>query len=299
MVNLAVRADIPMQLISVRDIGAFAAIAFDRPEHFLGRTVELAGDVLTPPQIAETFGRACGLPARFRQTPIEQVRAFDEQLAQMFTFFNDHPADPTDVRAAGGTPRPDAAGDLAAHDRLETLSTESGQLCTDGLLVPPGGGRRIQTMTLKAGAEQSKVWSTFEAEVPPGFDVGAHLHHRAEEVFYVLEGELDLLAFQPTAHANGDWRTWESETGATVFRGGPGSFMLRARRVPACVLQPGIRTGPDALPRVAVGGRDLPTGTHRPAGDRGTTGPGRNRGTAAPPRHPGQVTPLMNRPPGE
>ena len=27
---------------------------------------------------------------------------------------------------------------------------------TDGLLLPPGGGRKIQTMTLKAGAEQSK-----------------------------------------------------------------------------------------------------------------------------------------------
>jgi uncharacterized protein YbjT (DUF2867 family) len=99
VVNLAVRADLPMQLISVRDIGAFAAIAFDRPEQFLGRTVEIAGDVLTPVQIAETFGRACGLPARFRQTPIEQIRAFDDQLAQMFTFFNDHPAAPPNLAA--------------------------------------------------------------------------------------------------------------------------------------------------------------------------------------------------------
>lgn len=90
---------------------------------------------------------------------------------------------------------------------------------TDGLLLPPGGGRRIQTMTLKAGAGQSKIWSTFEAEVAPGFDVGAHLHQQAEEVFYVLEGELDLLAFQPAANAGGDWRTWESATGAPVFRG--------------------------------------------------------------------------------
>jgi uncharacterized RmlC-like cupin family protein len=97
---------------------------------------------------------------------------------------------------------------------------------TDGLLLPPGGGRRIQTMTLKAGAEQSKIWSAFEADVAPGFDVGAHLHHQAEEVFYVLEGELDLLAFQPAATASGDWRTWESATGTTVFRGGPGSFMF-------------------------------------------------------------------------
>jgi uncharacterized protein YbjT (DUF2867 family) len=99
VVSLAVRPELPMQLISVRDIGAFAAIAFDRPDQYLGRTVEIAGDALTPPQIAETFGRACGLPARFRQTPIEQVRAFDAQLAQMFTFFNEHPSELADLPA--------------------------------------------------------------------------------------------------------------------------------------------------------------------------------------------------------
>ena len=99
VVSLAVRADLPMQLIAVRDIGAFAAIAFDRPDQFLGRTVEIAGDVLTPPQIAETFGRVCGLPARFRPTPIEQIRAFDPQLAQMFTFFNEHPSEPAGLSA--------------------------------------------------------------------------------------------------------------------------------------------------------------------------------------------------------
>jgi uncharacterized protein YbjT (DUF2867 family) len=99
VVGLAVRPELPFQLISVRDIGAFAAIAFGRPGQFLGRTVEIAGDILTPPQIAGAFGRACGLPARFRQTPIEQVRAFDPQLAQMFSFFNDHPSELTDLPA--------------------------------------------------------------------------------------------------------------------------------------------------------------------------------------------------------
>ena len=99
VVNLAVRPELPMQLISVRDIGAFAAIAFDRPDQYLHRTVEIAGDVLTPPQIAETIGRVCGLPARFRQTPIEQVRSFDAQLAQMFTFFNEHPSELADLPA--------------------------------------------------------------------------------------------------------------------------------------------------------------------------------------------------------
>ena len=54
-------------------------------------------DALTPPQIAEAFGRACGRPARFRRTPIEQIRAFDEQLAQMFAFFDEHPSERADL----------------------------------------------------------------------------------------------------------------------------------------------------------------------------------------------------------
>jgi oxalate decarboxylase/phosphoglucose isomerase-like protein (cupin superfamily) len=113
---------------------------------------------------------------------------------------------------------------------------------TDGLLLPPGGGRRIQTMTLKAGAERSEIFSTFEAEVAPGFDVGAHRHQQAEEVFYVLEGELDLLAFHPSAKAGGDWRTWESDSGATVFRGGPGSFMFVPAGCPHAFFNPGSAT---------------------------------------------------------
>jgi len=69
VLGLAVRPRIPMPLIAVRDIGAFAAIAFDRLEDFLGQTVEIAGDVLTPPQIAETFGCHCGLPASRMSRP--------------------------------------------------------------------------------------------------------------------------------------------------------------------------------------------------------------------------------------
>ncbi|MFI6959464.1 NmrA/HSCARG family protein [Nocardia sp. NPDC050408] len=99
VLNLAVRADIPVSLISVHDIGAFAAIAFDRPTDFLGRTVPIAGDRLTPPQIAETFGRTAGLPARSFQVPIEQVRAFDEQVGKMFGYFNERPDEPLDLAA--------------------------------------------------------------------------------------------------------------------------------------------------------------------------------------------------------
>lgn len=109
---------------------------------------------------------------------------------------------------------------------------------TDGLLLPPGSGRRLQGMTMKLGAEHSAIWSAFEAEIAPGFDVGAHLHNNAEEVFYVVEGELDLLAFQPVGRAVGDWRSWESDSGAKVFRGGPGSFMFVPAGCPHAFFNP-------------------------------------------------------------
>ncbi|MFE1592016.1 NmrA/HSCARG family protein [Nocardia sp. NPDC058705] len=99
VLNLAVRADIPMSLISVRDIGAFAALALSRPAEYLGRTVSLAGDRLTPPQIAEALGAAASLPARSFQVPIEAVRAFDEQVAKMFAFFNERPDEALDIAA--------------------------------------------------------------------------------------------------------------------------------------------------------------------------------------------------------
>src|SRR5712691_9962612 len=75
----------------------------------------------------------------------------------------------------------------------------------DGLVLPPGAGHRIRGagMTLKVGAEQSGKWSAFEAEVAPGFDVGAHRHAEAEEIFYILAGELDLLAFEPRIRTSG------------------------------------------------------------------------------------------------
>lgn len=109
---------------------------------------------------------------------------------------------------------------------------------TDGLLLGPGAGQPIGGLTLKVGAERSTTWSGFEAEVGPGFDVGAHLHEEAEELFYVLDGELDLLAFQPHTEAVGDWRAWQSSGGQTVLRGGPGSFMYVPARCPHAFFNP-------------------------------------------------------------
>lgn len=110
-----------------------------------------------------------------------------------------------------------------------------------GLVLAPGAGAPIAAtgMTLKVGAAESAGWSVFEATVAPGFDVGAHLHGNAEELFYILDGELDLLAFEPLTRTSGDWQRWESADGAKVVRGGPGSLMYVPAGCPHAFANPG------------------------------------------------------------
>ena len=111
----------------------------------------------------------------------------------------------------------------------------------DGFVLGPGQGQRVSpAMTLKVGDKNSQAWSMFEvAGIGPGFDVGAHLHRNAEELFYVLDGQLDLLAFEPRVRTAGNWQSWQSHTGATVARGGPGSMMYVPRGCPHAFANPG------------------------------------------------------------
>ena len=105
-----------------------------------------------------------------------------------------------------------------------------------GLIVPPGQGRKLTTraqeVTFKVTAAHGALVSCFEVVVPPGFDVGAHTHSHAQEFFYVLEGELDLLAFEPTRRTAQGWQDWESADGRRVVRAGAGSCMFVPPRCP-------------------------------------------------------------------
>ena len=73
--------------------------------------------------------------------------------------------------------------------------------------------------------------SSFEVVVPPGFDVGAHVHTRSEELFFVLEGELDVLAFEPLVRTPDNWQRWQSGSGNRVVRATPGT-VVGVRRLP-------------------------------------------------------------------
>jgi uncharacterized protein YbjT (DUF2867 family) len=79
-----------LQQISVEDIGAFAAMAFQHPEKWRGRTVELAADELTMVQMAELLGRASGRRVSYVQIPWEQFHErAGEEMTRMYRWFND------------------------------------------------------------------------------------------------------------------------------------------------------------------------------------------------------------------
>jgi uncharacterized protein YbjT (DUF2867 family) len=82
--------DKPFQQVAVEDVGAFATIAFERPEEWIGREVDLAGDEQTMPEIAETFGRVIGKEISYYQVPWDQ---FEEQMGEegalMYRWFNE------------------------------------------------------------------------------------------------------------------------------------------------------------------------------------------------------------------
>ena len=86
----ALRPTTSLQMIAVEDIGFFAALAFARPQEFIGKAIELAGDSLTMPQVAETMTRVTGQPVQFVEVPLEQVAAFSQETADMLAWFNDH-----------------------------------------------------------------------------------------------------------------------------------------------------------------------------------------------------------------
>ncbi|HET8629815.1 MAG TPA: cupin domain-containing protein [Thermomicrobiales bacterium] len=114
---------------------------------------------------------------------------------------------------------------------------------TDGMVLPRGAGQTIGAaglgVTLKVSAEQARSASSFELVVSPGFDVGAHVHSQLEELFYVVEGELDLLAFEPQVRTAGNWQAWRSRAGDRVVRGGPGTLMFVPTGCPHAFANPG------------------------------------------------------------
>jgi uncharacterized protein YbjT (DUF2867 family) len=82
--------DKPFQQVAVEDVGAFATRAFENPDRWIGREVDLAGDEQSMTEIADTFGRVIGREVSYYQVPWDQ---FEEQMGEEVTvnyrWFND------------------------------------------------------------------------------------------------------------------------------------------------------------------------------------------------------------------
>lgn len=79
--------------------------------------------------------------------------------------------------------------------------------------VPPGEGEAVwavgDTYTFKGVSENTGgALALVEASIPPQSGPPPHLHHREDEAYYVLEGEIEVL--------DGD-RTFVARSGSFVF----------------------------------------------------------------------------------
>ena len=87
---LPMKPETSLQMIAVQNIGEFGATALLDPKKFMGQQIELAGDNLTMPKIAQLLSQSTNRTITFQQMPNDQAEAamgFD--MATMFRWFNE------------------------------------------------------------------------------------------------------------------------------------------------------------------------------------------------------------------
>jgi uncharacterized protein YbjT (DUF2867 family) len=98
--NVPWHDDLVMNLIAIDDIGALAALAFAEPHAYLGAAMELAGDRLTAPRIADALSRAAGRPVAHARVPLDLLWQHSPEAAKVFTWANEayFDTDPVSLR---------------------------------------------------------------------------------------------------------------------------------------------------------------------------------------------------------
>src|SRR5262249_52152800 len=101
----------------IDDIGAFAALAFGNPGHYLGKAIEITGDRLTTPQIADALSTAVGRPIPHAQIPLEILWERVLAAAKVFTWANERYYDTDLAPLRRAHPRPHGLRHLARPNR--------------------------------------------------------------------------------------------------------------------------------------------------------------------------------------
>jgi uncharacterized protein YbjT (DUF2867 family) len=81
---LALPESRPLQYVALADLASFVALAIEERERFIGRRTDLASDEITGAEQAKILTQASGREIGYVEVPLEQVRAFSEELALLW-----------------------------------------------------------------------------------------------------------------------------------------------------------------------------------------------------------------------
>lgn len=110
LLTVPIDEGVSLRLVDVDDIGAVVASAFETPDRYVGRTLELSGDALTVEELAAAFGRLLGRDVEGIHVPVEETRvAAGDALADTYAWFNRY------EHAPEATAAPSEESDLHLH----------------------------------------------------------------------------------------------------------------------------------------------------------------------------------------
>lgn len=87
-VAIGMPGDRKLQQIAVADIGKYAALAFEQHESLNGKAVDLAGDELSPNEVAAILSELTGKTLAHYEVPLDEVRKASEDFALMLEWFD-------------------------------------------------------------------------------------------------------------------------------------------------------------------------------------------------------------------
>ncbi len=87
VLRVALSPETRLQMIAARDIGVFAALAFEGRQGIAGQALEIAGDELAMTEVASAFAAATGRPVRYERQPLAELEQWNAEMAKMFGWF--------------------------------------------------------------------------------------------------------------------------------------------------------------------------------------------------------------------
>lgn len=77
-------------LIAIPDIGFFVAEAFDHPDEWLGKAVNISGDEMTMQELADTFSRVTGQDIAYNRMPLDEyLQILPKPLRPLFEWYDE------------------------------------------------------------------------------------------------------------------------------------------------------------------------------------------------------------------